>query len=221
MRLFSPVFSGSPVRAGAGLALILCLSPAGGGTRGESAVSVATLAAGDLVEYARQPAPVRRLIDKALALTRRDLGYRFGSNSPENGGMDCSGTINHTLASVGLRPPRTSYDQYQWARKAGGVNEEPGAFHSFDHPAFKRLRPGDLLFWTGTYQTDGRDPPISHVMIYLGTHRGDGRPVIFGASDGRRFRGKRIAGVSVFDFPLPGTDSPSKFIAFGPVPGLR
>ena len=58
-------------------------------------------------------------------------------------------------------------------------------------------------------------------MIYLGTLKEDGRGVVFGASDGRRFRGKKITGVSVFDWKIPSASSPSKFVAFGPVPGLE
>ena len=81
------------------------------------------------------------------------------------------------------------------------------------------LKPGDLLFWTGTYDTGARTLPISHVMLYLGKTKA-GRPVMFGASDGRPYQGKRQNGVSVFDFRIPAATSKSKFAGYGPIPGL-
>jgi len=183
-------------------------------------VSVSSIAPEDLVEYSKQPEKIQALIDYALGLTQKGLGYKYGSNTPERGGMDCSGTIQHALSGVGLSLPRSSYTQYQWALKAAVLNKVSGV-HSVDHPALKHLKPGDLLFWTGTYSTSGRNPPISHVMIYLGTLKADGKPVMFGASSGRRYRGKKIHGVSVFDFKVPSLESKSRFVAYGPVPGLR
>ena len=67
---------------------------------------------------------------------------------------------------------------------------------------FKELLPGDLMFWTGTYET-GRDIPISHVMLYLGREKGRGKRIMFGASDGRSYNGIQRWGVSVFDFKMP------------------
>ncbi|MEO6054159.1 MAG: peptidoglycan endopeptidase, partial [Chthoniobacterales bacterium] len=84
------------------------------------------------------------------------------------------------------------------------------------------LRPGALLFWTGTYNTGNRNPPVSHVMIYLGRRKSDGRPVMFGASDGRSYDGKARWGVGVFDFSLPAVPGgKARFIGYGDVPGLR
>ena len=51
---------------------------------------VSTLATSDLEGFSDQPAAVQRLISDGLALTTRDLGYKYGSDDPANGGMDCS-----------------------------------------------------------------------------------------------------------------------------------
>lgn len=184
-------------------------------------VAVVSIRPGDLVEYETLSDPVKKLIDVSLGFTTQRLGYRFGSNSPEKKGMDCSGAVQCALGGLGFEElPRSSWDFYQWAKAAGELVPTPGVT-STDDPVFAKLRPGDLLFWQGTYETGDRDPAISHVMIYLGTLKADGKGVMFGASSGRRYRGKTIHGVSVFDWEVPDEDSESKFVAYGPVPGLR
>lgn len=207
-----------PRLAGACLVLLPVVSPMRSDALEKA--SVASIEPGDLIEYEAQPPEIRRLIEQALSLTERRLTYRFGSNSPEKKGMDCSGTVQFTLESVGVEGvPRSSHTIYRWAEEAGSLVATNGV-ESTEDPVFEQLKPGDLLFWKGTYDTAKRNPPISHVMIYLGRLREDGNGVVFGASDGRRFRGKRIRGVSVFDWRVPPAGSSSKFVAFGPVPGL-
>lgn len=183
--------------------------------------AVATISAEDLIDFELQPVPIQELIRHALALTEKELTYQFGSNSPVNAGMDCSGSVQFVLKSSGLEElPRTSFGFYEWALQKGTLTKTEG-IHSTEDPVFAALKPGDLLFWTGTYATAKRNPPISHVMIFLGRLKSDGQGVVFGASDGRRFRGKRITGVSVFDWQVPVAESNSKFVAFGPVPGFE
>ncbi len=183
-------------------------------------VSVASIRASDLVDFKENPKEIRKLIENALSLTRKKLPYKFGGTSPKSGGMDCSGTVQYTLASAGVSSvPRMSHTIFDWAKKTGKLHQLSGIY-SLEHSAFENLKPGDLLFWEGTYTTAERDPPISHVMIYLGRLKKDGQHVIYGASSGRRYRGKKIHGVSVFDFKLPSKDSKAKFVAYGPVPGL-
>jgi cell wall-associated NlpC family hydrolase len=138
--------------------------------------------------------------------------------------MDCSGTIFHVLRAVGIDGvPRTASEQYVWARKADEF--EPVVSRRADSFELDALRPGDLLFWTGTYTID-RDPPVTHSMIYLGRLKSDGRQVMFGASDGRTFGGKKMWGVSVFDFTIPkppqkGAGPGSVFIGYARIPGLE
>lgn len=183
--------------------------------------SVASIEPGDLVEYEDSPERIKKMIDLALDLTKMKLAYTFGSNSPAKKGMDCSGTIQRTLLDAGVEGvPRSSFTIYNWAKDEGNLTSVRGEV-SLDDPVFDDLKPGDLLFWEGTYETAKRDPPISHVMLFLGTLKEDGKGVVFGASSGRRYRGKKIHGVSVFDWRLPSASSKSKFVAYGPVPGLE
>jgi hypothetical protein len=188
-----------------GLTLLSHLAPA------LEPASVATILPEDLVDFETQPVPVQELIRKALTLTEKKLTYQFGSNSPGNAGMDCSGSVQFVLKAAGVE---------DLAKEKGQLTRTEGV-HSTDDPVFASLKPGDLLFWTGTYSAAKRDPPISHVMIFLGRLELDGHGVVFGASDGRRFRGKRITGVSVFDWKVPSAESKSKFVAFGPIPGYE
>jgi NlpC/P60 family len=134
--------------------------------------------------------------------------------------MDCSGTVYRVLRDAGVSDvPRSSHEQYRWVWESGRFRAVNG--RSFDSFEFDALKPGDLLFWTGTYEPrEKRDPPVSHVMIYLGRAKDDGRHVMFGSSDGRPFRGLPQRGVSVFDFRLPAENSTVRFIGYGPIPGL-
>ena len=137
----------------------------------------------------------------ALALTTRNLDYKYGSADPANGGMDCSGFVFYVLTQNGVRDvPRDSSQQYVWLRKAGTFK----AVNSRHEDTFEldELVPGDLLFWTGTYSIE-RDPPITHAMIYLGRKKGTNQRIMVGASDGRTYEGESRYGVSVFDFKIP------------------
>lgn len=182
---------------------------------------VESLDPGDIVEYAKAPSEVRSLIETSLRLTRKNLGYRFGSHDVAKGGMDCSGTVYRVLSDLGLQPPRSSRAIFRWVEEAKTLHRVPAGTGSLGHDSFEQLSPGDLVFWSGTYNTGKGADAISHVMIYLGTSRLDGKPVLFGASSGRRFRGTRIHGVSVFDFQLPSKGSRSVFVGYGAIPGLR
>lgn len=188
---------------------------------GAEKVSVVSIEPEDLVEYEAQTESVRKLIELSLSLTKKKLGYQFGSNSVENWGMDCSGTVQCTLKMFGMeKVPRSSWDLYEWVKTSGDLKPAQGVT-TLEDPSLADLKPGDLLFWEGTYETGDRVPPISHVMIFLGTLKSDGAGVMFGASSGRRFRGKAIHGVSVFDWSVPGPNSVSKFVGYAPIPGLN
>jgi hypothetical protein len=191
----------------------------------DSPARVSTLDATDLVEYSDATPAVRHLIDEGLGLTKKNLSYQYGSDDPAAGGMDCSGTIHYLLEQAGVKEvPRDSADFYTWVWQQGRfqavVSSNPKTFE------LSRLKPGDLLFWTGTYDIK-RDPPVTHVMIYLGTSRLTGRRVMVGASDGRTFTDQPRYGVSVFDFKMPtasghpGGGAGSRFIGYGAIPGLE
>ncbi len=181
---------------------------------------VSTLAETELKDFEKNPEPVRELIRAALALTRMNLTYTFTSHDPKRGGMDCSGTIYHLLHSRGLTDtPRQSDQICRWVMEKGTYHRTEKAA-SLKDAAFSVLAPGDLLFWSGTYESAKRGLPITHVMLFLGYRQSDGKPVIFGASDGRSYEGQRRRGVSVFDFHLPKAGGKAAFHGYGKVPRL-
>lgn len=179
---------------------------------------VASVNSSEIAGFATYPPAVKNLLESALTLTRQNLGYKFGSADPAQGGMDCSGAIFHLLQQAGVKnPPRSSDKQYVWVRKAGTFRAVLSRkMTSFE---LEELHPGDLLFWSGTY-TAKREIPVTHTMIYLGKAKRDGRRLMVGASDGRSYRGKKCYGVSVFDFVLPAAESPSRFVGYAKIPGL-
>ena len=141
--------------------------------------------------------------------------------------MDCSGFVYFVLKENGIKDvPRDSSEQYTWLRRAGRF--EPVVSQKEDSFEFNNLKPGDLLFWTGTYGIQ-RDPPITHAMIYLGRETTTGGRVMVGASDGRTYQNQQRFGVSVFDFKMPRADNDEiedgktrpRFVGYGHLPGLR
>jgi cell wall-associated NlpC family hydrolase len=93
------------------------------------------------VSYAVAAGGVRsQFVQNALRYV--GVPYVWGGASP--GGFDCSGFVQYTLATVGIRVPRTADDQFH-------------ALPPTDNP-----QPGDLVFFQ-TYL-----PGPSHVGIYLG-----------------------------------------------------
>jgi peptidoglycan DL-endopeptidase CwlO len=194
---------------------------AGRGKKGWPNVSLSP----DAIEgYEKYQPKIREILDAGLALTKQNLGYSYGSADPANGGMDCSGFIYYVLKQNGFADvPRDSSQQYVWVRKAGDfsavVSRKEDSFELDD------LKPGDLLFWRGTYNID-RDPPITHTMIYLGREKRTNKRVMVGSSDGRTYDGKQRWGVSVFDFkmPPPPKSGDAKispvFVGYGRIPGL-
>jgi hypothetical protein len=147
------------------------------------------------------------------------LSYKTGSADPDAGGTDCSGYVYHVLQKHGQTGvPRQSDDMYAWTWKAGTFRACNGV--TTDTFEFKEMRPGDLLFWVNsTKDGTSRNPPVTHVMFYLGKRASDGRPLAAGASDGRTYDGQRMSGVSVFDFKIPSAESRARFIGYAHLPG--
>jgi len=186
----------------------------------------ATLSPEAIRGFENYPPKVQQLVTSALELTTRNLDYKYGSADPGNGGMDCSGFVYFVLKQNGVADvPRDSSEQYIWLRRAGKF--EPVVSQKDDSFEFDNLKPGDLLFWTGTYSIQ-RDPPITHAMIYLGRERKNGNRVMVGASDGRTYQSQQRFGVSVFDFKMPRADKGEvedgkvhpRFVGYAHIPGL-
>jgi cell wall-associated NlpC family hydrolase len=84
--------------------------------------------------------------DRAAAIAVREVGvpYRWGGSSPA-GGFDCSGLVYWVYGRLGIALPHSSYALYDRGRRV----------------ARSRMRPGDLLFFSG----------LGHVGIYIGRGR--------------------------------------------------
>src|SRR5438128_4050989 len=198
--------------------------PSGSRASGKKAWPNVSLSPDEIADYDSYPSKVRQILDAGLALTKQNLGYTYGSADPKNGGMDCSGFVYYVLQQNGFPDvPRDSSQQYVWVRKAGNIK----AVVSRKEDSFEldALKPGDLLFWRGTYNID-RDPPITHTMIYLGREKRSKKRVMIASSDGRTYDVKHAWGVSVFDFkmPPPPNSCAAKiipvFVGYGRIPGL-
>ena len=165
----------------------------------------------------------RKLIEAALKAGGEEAGmpYKYGGNGAESGGFDCSGAMYHVLRKADLKPPRTSSDQYLWVREHSRLHPVSLGAVDTEHGSFSNLKPGDLVFWSGTYEpTDGRLTKITHVALFLGHERKDGRAVMVNATNGRTYRGAKVDGYGVCDFRVPGKGGKSRMVGYGAPPGL-
>lgn len=161
----------------------------------------------------RGPATVSELRRRAEFLATRGLSYKFGGDHPTEGGMDCSGTMQFLLKSIGYADiPRTSYAQFEWLQRQGTLRKV-GFFRSPER-AISDFRPGDLIFWGGTYDSGHK---VSHVMVYLGRSPA-GTHFVFGAR-GKKTRGLNGNGVDIFEFKPESTGG--RLVGYGSLPGLR
>ena len=137
--------------------------------------AVSTMTAEELAGFENYSPALQDLVRKALELTTLNLGYQYGSSDPKSGGMDCSGTLYHLMQNSGFKDiPRQSDEMCRWVMRHAVLYRTEDKT-SLKDSAFSSLRPGCLLFWTGTTDTiNAREIPISHVMLYLGKRRSDG-----------------------------------------------
>jgi cell wall-associated NlpC family hydrolase len=154
---------------------------------------------------------LERLRAEAHALADKKLTYIFGADDPDSGGLDCSATIQYLLNKIGVKGvPRTSYDQYAWLKKHKMLDDVYGK--SAHQKLFKKLSPGDLIFWGGTYNSGHR---VSHVMLYMGYDKATDKHYIFGAR-GKSVKGLTGAGVDIFEL----SQQKGRLIGHGKIPGL-
>lgn len=181
----------------------------------------ALIAATDLTEFAKLPEDRRKLIQTSLEIAKNSpwLRYMPEGSDPAQGGFDCSGATYYVLRQCGLDPPRSSAGQLSWLKQHSRLQSVPADAAALDHPAFRKLRPGDLLFWARPGEA-GAEPRIHHVAIYLGTETKDGLAVMINSTDGRSYRGVKSNGYGVYDLRVPKAGSGSVLIGYGTPPGI-
>jgi cell wall-associated NlpC family hydrolase len=115
--------------------------------------------------------------------------------------MDCSNTTRYLYqVTAGIALPRTASDQYYYLHLQDKAWDVPMTASGFADTSYLRgnLKPGDLLFWENTYRPE-RQPPITHVMIYLGTDA-QGRWIMAGSQGSKGFYNRRHSGPDVYVF---------------------
>jgi hypothetical protein len=100
-----------------------------------------------LCEIHREPT---ERIDQAIANSKQLLGTRYFWGGKTTKGVDCSGLVQLSYATVGLNLPRDSYQQFYVGRLTATRWHRAG------------LRRGDTLYFLGS---DGK---IRHTGLYLG-----------------------------------------------------
>lgn len=148
----------------------------------------------------------KSLIQTARWISSQGISYGKTWRPPDESTgwvMDCSNTARYIYQKAfGKVIPRTASDQYFELKQKGQFIEAPrNANGEVDTPALlKLLRSGDLLFWEWTYNIK-REPPVSHVMVYLGQNEG-GIPKMVGSSSRGtgEWSGNSSGGVDIYVF---------------------
>lgn len=186
-------------------------------------VQTSAISTSDIAEAPQYSSDVRKIVETGFDLTKRNLGYKYASADPANGGLDCSGFIHYVLTKSGLsNVPRDARDQYTWVRKAGNFQAVLG--HNDDTFELDGLRPGDLLFWASASGAS-HEPDITQIMIYVGRDKATNQRLMIGASEHSTYNGQKKSGVGVFDFKLGSAGSEeeeasSVFVGYGRFPDL-
>jgi LysM repeat protein len=116
-----------------------------------------------------------RFLREARALGDQGIEYDEDWRPPgesHSWAMDCSNTARYLYkVTTGIELPRTASDQYYYLHLQGKAWDVPQTADGWADANFLRhnLKPGDLLFWENTYRPE-RQPPITHVMIFLGAN---------------------------------------------------
>jgi cell wall-associated NlpC family hydrolase len=113
---------------------------------GDNTLAAAAINAADYHIPAGTPAPIVAVITFALAQLGKP--YAFGATGPN--AWDCSGLVQGAYASIGVKLPRTTYQQVNSGTPVSSL---------------AHLQPGDLLFIPGS---DGTPAAPGHVGMYLG-----------------------------------------------------
>jgi cell wall-associated NlpC family hydrolase len=151
-----------------------------------------------------------RFLLTARALGNRDIEYNESWRPPgeaHSWDMDCSNTARYIYkVTTGIQLPRTASDQYYYLHLQNKAWDVPQTSSGFADCNFLRenLKPGDLLFWENTYRPE-RQPPITHVMVYLGKNA-KGQWIMAGSQTGKGGEHNRSHGgpdVYVFDPTRP------------------
>jgi hypothetical protein len=104
-------------------------------------------------------------IQIAIELAGTALPYKYGYGDPAKGGLDCSGFVQVVFRrAYGVELPDEAGKQYLYLREHGKVWDATTNWTPAD------LKPGDLIFWSGTHPTK-RPSPITHVMVYIGDNK--------------------------------------------------
>ena len=151
-----------------------------------------------------------RFLQVARDLGNRGIDYNDSWRPPgeaHSWDMDCSNTARYIYkVATDIQLPRTASDQYYYLHLQNKAWDVPQASDGFADCHFLRqnLKPGDLLFWENTYKPE-RQPPITHVMVFLGTNA-KGQWIMAGSQTGKGGEHNRRHGgpdIYVFDPTKP------------------
>jgi hypothetical protein len=146
-----------------------------------------------------------RHISDILSEKQIKYGKQFFQNGKKGSiKMDCSNTVKYLYReSLGITLPRTSFEQYQTVKNAGKFQSTPKTAEGKIDTSLlrKKLKIGDLMFWINTHNDIPKewDPPIGHVMVFMGRSK-TGKLTMFGAGTFGKGKRTQSGGVDFYHF---------------------
>ena len=156
-----------------------------------------------LAHFAKARLQLPGLLEECRALTARKIPYVYGGTSDE--GMDCSASVQRLFRNRGISLPRTSEGQANTLARRGQLWRVAAGESELD--VFKRLKPGELLFWVKN-ESPNR---VSHVMVFVGM---DGKKAKLWGARGTGKTGLSGSGVDFCRYS-PGSRKRSRIVAHG------
>jgi hypothetical protein len=153
---------------------------------------------------------IQKLIELSDSLIYIPAGSVHTFDTGESIVLDSSGFVQYAYKTIfGIQLPRESIGQYRYLFSKNLILNTPKReTGEIDQEELNRnLKKGDLLFWINTHSdipTD-RNPPISHVMIYLGKSK-LGNHIMVGVGSKGIGKNTDSGGVDLYLF------SPEKFM---------
>ena len=188
--------------------------------------ALSTFSVNELMEYPQLPDRVKKLIYSVLS-DQISLSEETNRRKAQEINQQQIHSIILQLLKTSNNPELLSKFKRQNSCFGADFRVIPVTTHRLGSIEFDPLRPGDLLLWTCTHAVKNQNQPcISHLSLYLGRRKKDGKPVMAGLIKNFTGDGFYQYRTKVVEFALLGKSNLQNYptapvlVGYCPIPGL-